>query len=60
MSRNFEVQVEVFPCTTEQSTAVVAVLRQWGMTIEGECPDFDDLPWDVEFTSPPSRIHPAA
>jgi hypothetical protein len=42
MSRNFEVQIEVFPCATEQCIAVAAVLRQWGMTIEGECEDFDD------------------
>ena len=105
MSRNFEVQVEVFPCTAEQSIAVAAVLRRWGMTIDGECENFDDnytddgwsfwgaiqlgteteqdkhdqpvallpklavitrwrwiddLPWDAEFTSEPSRIHPAA
>jgi hypothetical protein len=105
VSRNFEVQVEVFPCTAEQCPAIVAVLRQWGMTIEGDVEDFDDnypddgwcfwgslslsgeseetkheqlsvflpelavvtrwrwideLPWDAEFTSEPSRISPAA
>jgi hypothetical protein len=42
MSRNFEVQVETFPCTAESSTAVAAVLRQWGMEIEGDVENFDD------------------
>jgi hypothetical protein len=42
MSRNFEVQVEVFPCTAENSIAVSAVVRRWGMEIEGECETFDD------------------
>jgi hypothetical protein len=106
MSRNFEVQVEVFPCAADQSIAIAAVLKRWGMTIEGECENFDDnypddgwsfwgeislsaeteetkhdqlavflpglsvntrwrwideLPWDSEFTSEPSRrISPAA
>jgi hypothetical protein len=42
MSRNYECQVGVFPCTTEQCIAVAAVLRQWGMTIEGDVENFDD------------------
>jgi hypothetical protein len=42
MSRNFEVQVEVFPCTAESSIAVAAVVRRWGMEIEGEVETYDD------------------
>jgi hypothetical protein len=42
MSRNFEAQVEVFPRTAENSTAVAAVLRQWGMEVAGDCASFDD------------------
>ena len=42
MCRNFDVQVEVFPCTAEQRPAIVAVLARWGMAIEGECESYDD------------------
>jgi len=42
MSRNYEVLVEVFPCTAEQLPAVCAVLRCWGMLVEGDVATFDD------------------
>ena len=42
MSRNYEVQVEVFPCTQQQSITIATVLGKWGMTVEGETECFDD------------------
>lgn len=42
MCRNFDVQVEVFPCTADQRPAIVAVLVRWGMEIEGGCENYDD------------------
>jgi hypothetical protein len=40
--RNYEVQVEVFPCSPEQKAAISEVLRNWGMEIDGETESFDD------------------
>jgi len=36
MSRNFEVQVEVFPCAEHEQATVAARLREWGMSIEDQ------------------------
>ncbi len=41
MSRNYEVQVELAPCSAEEKTTVVEVLRRWGMTIECDTESFD-------------------
>jgi hypothetical protein len=42
VSRNFEAQVEVFPCTAERCPAITEVLGQWGMEVAGDCESFDD------------------
>ena len=36
MSRNFEVQVEVFPCATQELQSIAAHLREWGLSVEDQ------------------------
>ena len=36
MTRNFEVQVEVFPCAEQEQVSIAAQLRQWGMSVEDQ------------------------
>ena len=36
MSRNFEVQVEVFPCTEQELQSIATHLREWGMSVEDQ------------------------
>ena len=36
MTRNFEVQVEVFPCTEQELVLISAHLREWGMSVEDQ------------------------
>ena len=36
MCRNFEVQVEVFPCAEHEQVSIAARLREWGMSIEDQ------------------------
>lgn len=41
MSRNYECEVTVAPCITDEKVTVVEVLRLWGMTIECDAESFD-------------------
>ena len=36
MSRNYEVQVEVFPCADQEQASISAHLREWGMSLEDQ------------------------
>ena len=36
MTRNFEVQVEIFPCTEHEQVVISAHLREWGMSLEDQ------------------------
>ena len=42
MSRNYEIQVEVFPCSEEELERITAQLRDWSMSVE----DQTDLLYD--------------
>jgi len=42
MSRSYEVQVEVFPCTAEERAHITDVLQSWGMEIDCDAESFDN------------------
>ena len=42
MSRNYEVQIEVFPWRYEDDGKVSDALVKWGMEIDGDAESFDD------------------
>jgi hypothetical protein len=41
MSRNYDVQIEVFPCTAANRDAIADMLRRWGMAIDSDTESFD-------------------
>jgi len=41
MSRNYEVQAEVFPCAADEKSTISDVLQRWGMEIECDTESFD-------------------
>lgn len=42
MSRNYEVQVEVFPCPSNDGSHVSDVLAKWGMEIDNDVETYDN------------------
>jgi len=42
MSRCYECQAEVFPCTQEERGAIAAVLERWGLEVECDTESFDN------------------
>ena len=41
MSRNYEVQVEIFPCPYKDEPRITDTLVDWGMEIDSDCESFD-------------------
>jgi len=41
MSRNYEVQVEIFPCPYKDEPRITDTLVEWGMEIDSDCESFD-------------------
>jgi hypothetical protein len=42
MSRNYEIQVEIFPCPYKDEPRITDVLVDWGLEIESDCESFDN------------------
>ena len=42
MSRNYEVQVEIFPCPFKDEPHITHTLVDWGMEIDSDCESFDN------------------
>ena len=42
MSRNYEVQVEIFPCPFKDEPRITDTLVDWGLEIDSDCESFDN------------------
>jgi len=42
MSRNFEIQIEVFPCAYKDEPRVSDVLVEWGMELDNDVETYDN------------------
>jgi len=42
MSRNYDVQIEVFPCPADEKAGVSEVLQKWGMEADADVATYDN------------------